>query len=304
MKSARTFSRAQPSQLRPPSSVQPTAIAAKRHVFVTARQLSRLSGVKIPTVLAGILLEWAKTGAVRLQSRDLRRLVHSVRLNYKHLEDNDRLRTELREFLTPRRHPLKSVNKLSAHKKRYAIGGDVGGYLHTRSLPDVWVERRLVTDRRALETPRREEDLPKQKMEENAFAPSARAKAILRGIQIAEDDLRKSGGSYDLEQVRRLLHGVSRQSVEKRVREGSLLAVVGPNNKRFYPVVQFKEDGTLVEGLRELQEALPTKNGFAVLNFLINPDVRVDNRKPIDLLKAGEIDTVMEAARGWGEQGA
>jgi hypothetical protein len=141
-------------------------------------------------------------------------------------------------------------------------------------------------------------------MEENAFAPSARARAILRGIQIAEDDLRRSGGSYDLSQVRRLLHGVSRQSVEKRVREGSLLAVTGPNNKRFYPVVQFKEDGTLVEGLQRLQETLATRSGFAVLNFLVNPDVRISNRKPIDLLKLGELTTVIEAARGWGEQGA
>jgi hypothetical protein len=141
-------------------------------------------------------------------------------------------------------------------------------------------------------------------IDESAFAPSPRAKAVLKGMAVAQEDLRSSGGSYDLEQVRGLMHGVSRQRIDKRVREGSLLAVPGPNNKRRFPAVQFREDGTVVTGLHEVQEALPTKNGFAILNFLIRPDCRLDDRKPIDLLKAGDVNLVVEAARRVSEQGA
>lgn len=141
-------------------------------------------------------------------------------------------------------------------------------------------------------------------LDKSAFAPGPRAKAVLRGREIVEEDLRSSGGSYDLEQVRELMHGVSRQRIDARVREGSLLAVPGPSNKRHYPAVQFKEDGTVIEGLRVVQEALPTKNGYAVLNFLIHPDRRLGDRKPIDLLKGGEVNPVVEAARRLGEQGA
>ncbi len=137
-----------------------------------------------------------------------------------------------------------------------------------------------------------------------AFAPGPRAKALIKGIEIAQEDLRSSGGAYDLEQVRKLLHDVSRQRVDKRVREGSLLAVPGPSNKRRYPTIQFMEDGTVVEGLQMVRIALPTKNDFAILNFLIHPDQRLGNRKPIDLLKAGEVNLVVEAARRVGEQGA
>jgi hypothetical protein len=138
----------------------------------------------------------------------------------------------------------------------------------------------------------------------SAFAPSFRAKAVLKGVEIAREDLLCSGGTYDLEQVRTLLHGVSRQSIEARVRKGSLLAVPGPSNRRRYPVVQFDADGKVVEGLSAVQEALPTKNGFAVLNFLIHPDNRLGGRKPIDLLKAGEAELAVEAARRYGEAGA
>jgi hypothetical protein len=141
-------------------------------------------------------------------------------------------------------------------------------------------------------------------LDDGAFALGPRAKAILRGIEIAREDLLSSGGSFTLEQVRKLLHGVSRQSVEKRVREGSLLAVQGRSNKRYYPALQFKDDGSVVEGLSALQDALPTKNGYAILNFLVNPDPRISNRKPIDLLKEGKVEIVVEAAQRIGEQGA
>lgn len=33
-----------------------------------------------------------------------------------------------------------------------------------------------------------------------------------------------------------------------------------------------------------------------ILNFLVNDEPRLDNRKPIDLLKAGKLNRVIEAA--------
>ncbi len=56
-----------------------------------------------------------------------------------------------------------------------------------------------------------------------AFQPDARARALLRGQDIAAADLRDAGGAFDLPQVRAVLHGVSRQRIDKQVRDGSLL---------------------------------------------------------------------------------
>jgi hypothetical protein len=143
----------------------------------------------------------------------------------------------------------------------------------------------------------------KNAIDVSAFEPSSRAKALLRGAQIAQSDLKESGGAYDLDQVRVLMNGISRQMVDRKVREGSLLAVPGPSNRRAYPTMQFNHDGTVVPGLKAVQEALPTESPWAVLNFLVRPDPRLNGRKPIDLLKAGEIDLVVEAARRMGHQG-
>ena len=137
-----------------------------------------------------------------------------------------------------------------------------------------------------------------------AYAPDARSLAILEGVRMAQEDLREAGGAYDLDQVRTLMHGVSRQAVDKRVQEGSLLAVPGPSNRRSYPTLQFNSDGTVVDGLKAVSEALPTRNPWTILNFLAQPDDRLSGRKPIDVLKEGKINLVVEAAQRIGQQGA
>lgn len=137
-----------------------------------------------------------------------------------------------------------------------------------------------------------------------AFAPDARARAILRGIEYAHADLGDAGGTYDLSEVRKLMHGISRQAVDKRVKEGSLLAVPGPSNRRSYPTVQFNRDGSVIEGLKALRQALPTRNPWAVLNFLVNPQDGLRGAKPIERLRAGAVGEVVAAARAIGEQGA
>lgn len=139
---------------------------------------------------------------------------------------------------------------------------------------------------------------------QDAFEPDARSMAILEGVRISQEDLRAAGGAYDLEQVQTLLRGISRQAVDKRVQEGSLLAVPGPSNRRSFPTLQFNRDGTIVDGLKFVQAAIPTPNPWTMLNFLVHPDDRLNGRKPIDVLREGKIEMVVEAARRIGQQGA
>lgn len=139
---------------------------------------------------------------------------------------------------------------------------------------------------------------------EAAFEPDARSRALLEGVRIAQADLAAAGGAYTLDEVRMLMHGISRQAVDKRVQEGTLLTVPGPSNRRSYPTLQFDRDGSLLPGLKDVRDALPTQNPWAVLSFLAGPDARLGGDKPIDLLRSGAIDRVVEAARRYGEQGA
>jgi hypothetical protein len=137
---------------------------------------------------------------------------------------------------------------------------------------------------------------------ESAYEPSARAQAFLRGKEICENDLRASGGSFRLEQVEKFL-GVSRQAIDKKVRDDALLAIPGPHGRRRYPVVQFNADGVL-PGLQSVLKRLPSANDWFRLNFLITPNSHLGGRRPIDLLKEGKAELVVGAAKAVGVQGA
>lgn len=137
-----------------------------------------------------------------------------------------------------------------------------------------------------------------------AAVPDARARAILRGKEIAAKLLAEAGGGYDLAQVSLVLDGISRQMIDRKVKAGRLLAVPGPSGRRIYPTIQFGPDGALLPGLAEVRAALPTQDPWAVLGFLVGPDPRLGDRRPVDLMRAGQVDAVIAAARRMGEQGA
>ena len=137
-----------------------------------------------------------------------------------------------------------------------------------------------------------------------AFKPDARARAVLRGIAYAQEDLETSGGAYDIDEVRTLLHGVTRQAVDKRIADGSLIAVPGPSGRRRFPTVQFNDDGSIVSGLKEVQAALGYSNPWSVLNFLVNESDALHGARPIDVLRRGDGEAVVRAARNVGVQGA
>ncbi|MFC7738309.1 hypothetical protein ACFQX4_21370 [Roseomonas sp. GCM10028921] len=139
-------------------------------------------------------------------------------------------------------------------------------------------------------------------MDESAYSPGPRARALLRGIDTAEADLQAAGGALDLAAVEKLL-GISRHAIARRVGGGALIAVPGPAGRRRYPVAQFTRGATL-PGLREALAALPIRNPWVQLNWLVNPDPRLGNRTPAHLLEDGELDAVVTVARLQGEQGA
>jgi hypothetical protein len=134
------------------------------------------------------------------------------------------------------------------------------------------------------------------------FEPGPRARALLRGIEIAEQDLKTAGGTLGLGDVMRLLR-VSRQAIDKKVKADALLAVPGPGNERRYPACQFRSDG-VVPGLREVLQALPSRDPWFRLNFLVNPDSRLSGARPYEMLQRGDYAAVVEAAARTAAMGA
>lgn len=194
---------------------------------------------------------------------------------------------------------LKSLRELPADVNVMVVSvGDYPKLKLPRSKANGFWRMRLVRTK-----DHRKADKNSPQIKEAAFQPGARARALLRGAEAIAEDLKAAGGTFDLEAVCSLTH-LTRQAIHRQVTDGRLLAVPGPSNRNVYPVAQFNDDGRPVEGLKEVREALGSRSPWMLLNFLVNPEARLDNRKPIDLLRADKVDDVVEAARHVGIQGA
>lgn len=137
----------------------------------------------------------------------------------------------------------------------------------------------------------------------NVSEPELLKKLVRRGAENAKADLRQSGGAYDIDKVRDLLGNASYQTISSLVRHKNLFTVPDENGKAVFPAVQFAEDGQPLAGLKDVVETLPTENGLAILNFLVNAHNDLDGATPIDKLRRGEADEVVIAARRTGVQG-
>jgi hypothetical protein len=106
-----------------------------------------------------------------------------------------------------------------------------------------------------------------------------------------------------VQQVAELL-GITRQAVDKRRREGKLIAVPIGSDFR-YPVAQFT-DGEVVSGLRDVLAAVGLQGPWGTLDFLITPDVELEGETPLGWLKRhpDQLEPVLRLARGQGDHGA
>ena len=100
--------------------------------------------------------------------------------------------------------------------------------------------------------------------------------------------------------VANLLGCSSRQTPLDRVKNQSLLAVKD-NGQWKYPLWQFDAEGTdgVFEGLPETIKALQVSN-LAKISWLTSPNSVFDDRTPLEMLKEGKLQPVINEAVGVG----
>lgn len=131
---------------------------------------------------------------------------------------------------------------------------------------------------------------------------SGAAQALLRG-KLAQQRLKESdGGSVSAEEARAFLGHITRQAVLDRHRKGRLLGwrETRQNAVRF-PVWQFTDTG-LLPGFEEVLALLRSSaavDDWAAVLFFLNPRSSLGGQRPLDALRAGKVEAVKRAARGF-----
>jgi len=93
---------------------------------------------------------------------------------------------------------------------------------------------------------------------------------------------------------------VDPEAVKKATRGGRLIAAKGTGGELRFPLWQFADDGGVLNGLKEILEALresPAWSDMLPFTFFLNRHPMLSGLRPVDALRKGEIETVLRAAR-------
>jgi hypothetical protein len=128
------------------------------------------------------------------------------------------------------------------------------------------------------------------------------APAFIRGIEGQRRLLDEHGGTITAAQIAEML-GITRQAVDKRRHSHTLLALNMGRHGYRYPVWQFTKSGPL-PGLEDILQALEPHDEWMQIAFFVSKNPRLGDETPVDMLKNGEVERVVHAARAYGEHGA
>lgn len=126
--------------------------------------------------------------------------------------------------------------------------------------------------------------------------------AKIRGLKRKSRMIADAGGALSSEQVADVL-GISRQAVDKRRASNQLLALTQGRRGYSYPSFQF-ENGKTINGLEEVLTQLKALDPWMQMVFFTSPNERLGGKTPIESLYKGSVNEVVQAAGGYGEQGA
>jgi hypothetical protein len=129
------------------------------------------------------------------------------------------------------------------------------------------------------------------------------AAARLRGLRYRQRLLDAEGGTLSASQVAGQL-GITRQAVDKRRRAGRLLGLAIGRRGYAYPAWQLDERHGTLPGLEAVLSALSDHDPWMRQVFMLTGNTRLAARSPLEMLRSGEIDEVVLAARAFGEHGA
>jgi len=114
--------------------------------------------------------------------------------------------------------------------------------------------------------------------------------------------LTSAGGGLTSSQVAGAL-GITRQAVDKRRTRHALLAVPNGSGEYVYPACQFTADG-VTPGLEDVLRAFQIKNPWTQLSVLLASAPSLGGKTVLEVLKAGDIDRVVDIVYSFGEKAA
>ena len=121
------------------------------------------------------------------------------------------------------------------------------------------------------------------------------AKAKLRGLKLKQQLIEAEGGCGSSEEIAEML-GVSRQAINQRRQRGKLIGLSRGKGKYVYPLWQFTDTGKTLAGLEAVLGQLSEVDPWTQVTFFLNPNLRLENKTPLEMLRRGKVEPVFKSA--------
>jgi hypothetical protein len=130
------------------------------------------------------------------------------------------------------------------------------------------------------------------------------ALAVARGLRARQQLAEAEGGSFSSEETARLLQ-ISKTAVLKRLEAGRLLAWREERLQAArFPRWQFDERGQVLTGLPDVLECLHQDerlDAWAKILFFLQTKSELGGKRPLDLLREGQVTEACRAAQAYAE---
>jgi hypothetical protein len=132
----------------------------------------------------------------------------------------------------------------------------------------------------------------------------ARVEEERRALDAILPLLEAEGGSVWTAEAEELL-GVTRRELDEMRARGTILALPVGFVDHAFPLWQFDDaaPARLLPGLDRVLGAFSVESPQARAEFMLAPNVGLGGRRPLDALRAGDVEAVVHAAASHGEHG-
>ena len=127
------------------------------------------------------------------------------------------------------------------------------------------------------------------------------AAAIVKGFKAVEVLRKAEGGAWSSAEIRKRF-GFGLAELRRRRERHRIVFWQGAKRAIRYPKWEFTTTGTLLPGVEELLQIFHSPDQWRVMGYFLGPRQQLDGRRPLDLLRAGEIERVLDHARSHAEE--
>jgi hypothetical protein len=125
------------------------------------------------------------------------------------------------------------------------------------------------------------------------FSPKKAGERIVAELQNAD------GGAWSGADLKSRW-GLTAAVLHRRRKERRIVCWRDPRHNFFYPQWQFTEAGALLPGIQEILQIFNSDDEWRIMRYFLGPRKQLAGRRPLDLLRSGEMDAALAHAHNHG----